>query len=1112
MRRFTVILCSALVLVVGLLTALIFYWMRDIPADVLSSAEFSAAVVDAGGVDTSSAFVLKAEEAISSISVRRMLQVTPEIEVGVHQGTSANEILVVPSQPLAAGTLYTFTFRTDDTVEQWSFQTKQEVSSLGSRPQHQQTGVSLGSAIEIVLDQMQSVDLAAVADYFSISPATDGTFRQYGKTLCFTPAEPLQPGTVYHVEIAAGLPFVDTSVCLAESIALDFETVRLDANLHWQVSTDAAIVSGTQPQFAISLAGLSLADEQPLEFDVELYEFAEASDYAALWNDVMERYPLWTDSCDSLQNLDISLASLRSRMRMPALAQGDDYLLTWPTPPPAGYYLLRLFYQGYSRDVLFCVSEIAAFVQADEVQTLLWLHDTAAESLVGAEISSFASGQRATLGTDGLARLDFSADYAVYLVTSPAQKSMVLPVWRNLDVSPQNTKHWRYLYLDQSQYQSGDVLKFFGLVQPKDGSALEYSRVSVYLATADGSQVLHSYADLANNFFSGSIELPELSAGGYVLQISQSGQVLVERGFVVGQPEQTAGRADAGNTGRLLQLDRSTGYTYGMSYSARYEQGEGEYLFIEAERNIEAAAVGSNSQYIGSFAPRNQLNRYLMAVYWDGSRYYPSASAQLALDADPYAALLQLDAPRFHEVGSTGTFSLAATDQNGAPLAEAQVVVSIVTAEQAPADNPLRAIYQDYQVQTLSGQALPEATPLSTQTLYYALYQTDSQGQLQGEFTIPLTTEPCYLLVQVIHNGAVVTAGSAVERIYLMGDLQSGQAPEPEPAAAFAFQAAPLADAHTISGRGGEELLLIASYPRIQLLSLFFECFTGLDYADPSAASAETVFAAAAAAQMLTSYVGDLFATLPLQSLDCSRYQLANGGLSAAPAAELAEADVFLSAKAALLTIPGVAAEGLNRYFDFVLSKDLSRLEWLAALVGKAALGHAVWNDLNTFLAAPDLSYEEELWLALGLALCQDSHRLNAFCAEFSFSGATAAEQELLALVYAHQGASAAALSALSAATLANPEGVGLAQVVVANCLLPLADQLPTGFSYHMDATPYEISLTERSLFVLPLNGFAGDIYFDVVPAGYGYCHLYQLTEDDIILPNEEKKQEFRLQ
>ena len=202
-RKYTVIMLAAFLAVLALSAGLILHWLRNISEDDIALAQMEASEADAGGVALNSAFTLSFNSPVGSAAVRRCLQVTPEIELGLHQGASRQQVLVVPDQPLDPDVLYTFELSLEETAVSWAFQSAADVKVADFSPRDRST-VDSGNEISFTLDRLLYADLERIDQHFSISPALEGRFEQQGRQLRFIPETGFEPGTVYRVELKAG--------------------------------------------------------------------------------------------------------------------------------------------------------------------------------------------------------------------------------------------------------------------------------------------------------------------------------------------------------------------------------------------------------------------------------------------------------------------------------------------------------------------------------------------------------------------------------------------------------------------------------------------------------------------------------------------------------------------------------------------------------------------------------------------------------------------------------------------------------------------------------------------------------------------------------------------
>ncbi|MBR6823783.1 MAG: Ig-like domain-containing protein [Firmicutes bacterium] len=528
MRKWTYWLLGLAALLLVVLAVALLMNNGSISYEEAAAAEFSATVEDTAGVDIHSSFVVRFDSRVSAGSMRKVLQVEPQIELNYHQGNSNKEVQLVPNQLLAENTVYTFSLPTDRGVVQWAVQTTADIKVNAISPADGSDAVAADAEIVFTLNHDLPLDLEQAAEYFSITPAVEGSFRQSGTQLIFTPAGELAPDTVYTCTLQAGLPLQGSNAKLGADISTTFATAQ---RASWQLQAGDALFAPDEPlQFAVTAPDAALA--------VRLYAFADAAAFAAEAErlaavpQIWQQHPAYATNIASLTPV---FADDYARVEVDELDDGE-YLLQLPALPQ-GFYLMCCEYGGELRQQLFQVSALQAAAIAAPVQTLVWVHDAETGLPVAATVT--AGEQSITAAIDGTAVLDSAASYII----SAAGAQLVL--LQPQQAVPTPAANQRCLFLDNSIYAYNDTLSFWGMVRPADGSQLEWPRVSVYIFAADkaadaADALHHSYAALNGFVFGGEVVLPNLLPGEYQLQIWQSGVCLAAAPFNVGYAEAEA--------------------------------------------------------------------------------------------------------------------------------------------------------------------------------------------------------------------------------------------------------------------------------------------------------------------------------------------------------------------------------------------------------------------------------------------------------------------------------------------------------------------------------------------------------------------------------------------
>ncbi|MDO4582273.1 MAG: Ig-like domain-containing protein [Bacillota bacterium] len=1092
MRRLTLWLILFIVVVIALIAFIVLGWAQPIPLAVAEQAQFTANKSDQAGVDVSSSFSMVFDAEIGAASINKYLTVEPSFEMGIHQGNSPYEILLVPAAPLEADTVYVFTLLTEEGEQlKWAFQTQKPYQIAAAIPADRALGVSLSATIDIFFNQMTDIDLARCAEYISIEPELEGSFSQNGRMLRFTPDERLAPNTVYTVRVAAAMPLVDSSLTLEQGYSFAFETA--DANgqpldPQWAISAPAACAVGAAPEIAFTVLKDAAAaepaqddadeDESAPQLTYTVYAYTGAEQYAAALLDIAAAKPSWSLSGQYLSGSDISGLSRVYSGAIDGETLHSSGKLPLAQTLPAGYYLLRAAYLGETRDLLFAVSDLDACYVAAAGRSLLWLHRRDGSAVEPAQIVDYGGDGVYYTDQQGLAELPAAGGQpTAYIVYSGEDDTVILAAaqqWPELS----EYANWRCFFTDKDIYQNGDNVYYWGLLRPRDGSALEYQRVSVLLFNEQGGDWFYrEYAALEDDLFHGAIALPQLLDGEYRLEIWQSGQRLLGKVISVGQTAAATTTAATAQTAEPLQISSDGALSDGGSFSARFTQAGQEYLFYGSDLGILGGRVVNTDSVDSVFAPKNKANRYMTAIAYEQGRYTASATTAISLDPELRRLRLEVDV-------RDGSAYITVEDSAGMAMNEARVIVQLLYDGQPLEEAALdvaAAIYCDHspsltaapvythQLNIADAAQQQQTAAVDGQTL---LYHWLSAEEAAAGIALPLQLGGDYqLLVQVVDTQGELLGGSHIERLTVDGEPPAETAEQGEqPDTRQAYTYSGLMKAEEAAQYDSAALAIISGSAERALLldSLLAAAFAGGAAADDedeadSGGGAEidaaTAVAAAHARQLLFDYGGDYFAgVLAGGQEDVGGWQNADGGIGAGGIS-----DLRTSVLAAAAAPQGVSYAALGDYFESYLCRAASEEQQLAALCGLATLGRVHLNEMRQFIGR-ELSVEQALWLIWGLRQAND--RVNAerllnelLTATSALSGADAEIQVLAAVCCAYAGADQQALQILlqlGASEQGTTDGRLLERVLAARTLLNQTTQPEADFIYNIGERQYQ--------------------------------------------------------
>ncbi|MCR4963908.1 MAG: hypothetical protein K6B40_08590 [Firmicutes bacterium] len=1024
-------------------------WVQDIDEAVAKEAVLRPSIDTPLGVDVTSSFSLTFPENVSSASVGRYLQVEPEIELGVHQGKTASEVLLVPAQPLNEGTVYVFTLNTTGKPVSWAAQTSEPLAVSEHRPADQQTQTPLHAAMELTLNRTLPVDASRLKAYVTIDPAVSGVFSQQGQTLYFQPDNGWQGLTVYHVSLSA-LPLEDGELQLAEPVSFAFETEpdpEGPARTVWRMRGASVFTAAEAPSFALHFSDGDPGEGQETpEMPFSLYALPDAESFAACLCRLQWIYPQWGLGQASSPELLGREAKLLEAGTKPLQRAEDNSWLLQISPQAGGYYALCAKYQDQQCLQLFQVNDLSAFSAAGGNKLLIWAHHSlSGEPAANARVVAHRQEQTYTADSGGAILLDRFPQDEVYLLTHDGSTLVV----QDFGYSPEEENKpflWRYLYLDKDVYQNGDTLRFWGLVQPVDGSALAYERVSVYLYREGETAPLYRiYAPLDGYFFQGEWQLPYLRQGRYRLEISQSGKNLVDADFRIGEaaPAQNTEptQAFSGPTISMGDSQLRLGESYRMAFDI---DDAGSYLFIRDEGGIVGYAVEKQPRHLGLFEPENRRNYFLWGVAYRNGEYLITPPCSLLLNDDDRRANLNMEGDLPQRLGEESTVHLTAAPGY-------HVAVSLIKSETPPTAHVQDWIYGDLLRRNVSFAASTNgkrqvfsspqagadtARDFRGETEYFALLTADRQGRVSVTLS-PQQTGEYYLLVETVGiDGEAYCATLCLP--FAVSGADAGAEPQADTAAAYTWRQVYAGEA--AQETAGEALLLADSGVRAAYWRYLLE--EALQPAEETAAS-DKLFSAAAARAYLSSFAAENneepFFAFP--GWEGESRQTDSGGI--APGTN-EEADLTLSLLVAASHPQTVDASLLKAYFRGIMIKPDDRKSQVLALTGLAALRAGVVPEIYRLLESPDLTDSECFYLLWGLCLSGgEQNAKNCFTERFAAgvdawceqqAGAFSDEENwLLALLSLYWGGAeeSAALCRYREQALSQPEG-SLAQTILA--------------------------------------------------------------------------------
>ncbi len=441
--------------------------------------------MDSLGVNADTIFVITSKQPLNADLIKDNLQINPDLAYDFKK-ISDTEWQIIPRQALAPNTLVRIALaaslvdennQTKERDFSWVYQVKDSFKVLHSIPRDAGTSVPLNTGIEVTFSHDNYYDYEK---YFSISPKVEGKFEKHGRTLAFVPSQQLKDGALYTVMVKRGLPITDSSDTLAADYVFTFETqitssVKSD---NWYGVYDRLIETDSLNPPLLQVSSY----QAPAELNVEVFRF---NDWQAYLETLRQRdnLPWWSYAKDDFL-VDTTKLMKISTFTAPVKDTGMINYLEFPEKLALGFYLAEVRNKGDKVQVWIQVSDISAYYNVTETETLFWVNNGMAKGpAADVKVELVGDGLTANTNAQGVAvfntpsviltsATDQKETKRLYFKLSKNDNVLILPAsqisrswWWERPTEADN--YWLYLYTDRPRYQTTDTIKFWGLIKDR---------------------------------------------------------------------------------------------------------------------------------------------------------------------------------------------------------------------------------------------------------------------------------------------------------------------------------------------------------------------------------------------------------------------------------------------------------------------------------------------------------------------------------------------------------------------------------------------------------------------------------------------------------------------
>lgn len=457
---------------------------------------------DAGAAEVApdGAFLLHTQADLTAEETASLLAADPPVALRV-AALDAGTFRVKPADDLEPATLLKLTMHQRPggrPLASWGFQVAAPLRMVSSVPADGAADVPLDTGIELTFSHDA---VTGVEHNLAINPEVDGTFEVHRRSVVFVPAEPLAPGTLYSVTIAAGLTAGDQATTVTLGFA--FETTAEDPGEQlagvtltrrlWQFPV------GESPALTVYPTGGTIDEGATQSARVGVHRLPDRDTYIASLHEVTD-IPDWAwrtrDSASVETSAYPTVQVFEAEFR--AFGFNGVLLIEFPEPLDRGYYLVDIDVGETTSQAWLQVTNVAAYAAVSDTATLVWVHDLSTGApLAGAAVSLASSDPIGKTDSDGVLvgpapglvtsrrypwGLRYETRGEIVIITDADEA--VVPIGTGLQgesgkgffevgLGGPDAAYWHYLYTDRSLYRPTDSVHFWGIARPREGPVPE---------------------------------------------------------------------------------------------------------------------------------------------------------------------------------------------------------------------------------------------------------------------------------------------------------------------------------------------------------------------------------------------------------------------------------------------------------------------------------------------------------------------------------------------------------------------------------------------------------------------------------------------------------------
>ena len=495
--------------------------------------------IDSSGLGLGTDFIMSFEEGTqvpTQDEVQTNLHFNPELAFGVEKNDEG--YLIKLNEILKEGSIYEVAYNSVT----WIFQTYEPFEVVGSLPRNEGTNVNIDAGIEMFF----SHEGARIQDYFTIEPEVKGGFESFGNTVVFVP-KGLEPMTMYTVTLKAGLPLSGSDEILEEDYVFSFETGYGEGDVTEQkgyFSYNRILNDFSSSESKLVPINYQIYDgvlEKGMdEIETKVYAYSGLDGFLEDLDNSFS-VPTWRNYANPWEGVDVKgLDKVATVVTTLEEAYGYESFVVLPDDLEKGFYVLKSTWDDLTFETFVQVSDLSYYGFADKDRQYYWLHELETGEPAVEALGKY-HGVEATSDNGGLLSFDKTdSDNVVYSVFSyednetVALEPVIYDTWYG---ETGNSDYWKNFQTDRNLYQPNDKVYFYGFLKDRtSGETPEQVTVELkeqrwyydwyFGGFDDDLPYARTTLEVQGGFYEGSIDIPGLAEGSYLLEVSVGSQVV----------------------------------------------------------------------------------------------------------------------------------------------------------------------------------------------------------------------------------------------------------------------------------------------------------------------------------------------------------------------------------------------------------------------------------------------------------------------------------------------------------------------------------------------------------------------------------------------------------